>query len=91
MFQACACGRQPSRGVPCCLVVPVFGIGSARWPDGPPQSGVAHGFSLIPVSGVGDAVGGASEAVGDERQPKRVINSGVRVCAARKSARVCVR
>ena len=27
----------------------VFGIGSARWPDGPPQSGVAHGLSLIPV------------------------------------------
>ena len=34
----------------------VFGVGSARWPDGPPQSGVAHGFSLIPVSGVGEVV-----------------------------------
>ena len=31
----------------------VFGVGSARWPDGPHQSGVAHGFSLIAVSGVG--------------------------------------
>ena len=37
---------------------PVFGVGSARWPEGPPQSGVAHGFSLIPVSGVGVVVGG---------------------------------
>ena len=34
----------------------MFGVGSARWPDGPTQSGVAHGFSLIPVSGVGVAV-----------------------------------
>ena len=25
-------------------------VGSARWPDGPPQSGVGHGFSLIPVA-----------------------------------------
>ena len=33
--------------------LPVFGVGSAGWPDGPPKSGVAHGFSLIPVSGVG--------------------------------------
>ena len=33
-----------------------MGVGSARWPDGPPQSGVAHGFSLIPVSGVGVVV-----------------------------------
>ena len=40
-----------------------FGVGSARWPDGPPQSGVAHGFGLIPVSGVGDA----------RRQDKQVI------------------
>ena len=31
----------------------VFGVGSARWPDGPHQSGVAHGFNLNPVSGVG--------------------------------------
>ena len=35
-----------------------FEFGSARWPDGSPQSGVAHGFSLIPVSGVGVAVDG---------------------------------
>ena len=35
---------------------PVFGVGSARWRDGRPQSGVAHGFTLIPVSGVGGAV-----------------------------------
>ena len=44
----------------------VFGVGSAQWPDGPPQSGVAHGFGLIPVSGVGGVVdesktGGISE------------------------------
>ena len=31
-------------------------VGSARWPDGPPQSGIVHGFCLIPVSGVGGAV-----------------------------------
>ena len=36
--------------------LPVFGIGPARWPDGPTQSGVAQGFNLIPVSGVGEAV-----------------------------------
>ena len=35
---------------------PVFGVGAARWPDGPPQSGVAHGFSLIPVNDFGVAV-----------------------------------
>ena len=46
---------------------PVFGIGAARWPDGPPQSGVAQEFNLIPVSGVGEAVGAVSEAVGDEK------------------------
>ena len=34
----------------------VFGVASARWPDGPLQSGVVHGFSLIPVSGVGAVV-----------------------------------
>ena len=45
----------------------MFGIGSARWPDGPLQSGVAQGFNLTPVSGVGEAVGGVSEAVGDEK------------------------
>ena len=43
---------------------PVSGIGSARWPDGPLQSGVPQPFNL---SGVGEAVGGVSEAVGDER------------------------
>ena len=32
----------------------MFGVRSARWPDGPRQSGVAHGSSLIPVSGVVD-------------------------------------
>ena len=37
---------------------PVFGIGWARRPDGPPQSGVAQRFSLIPVSGVGVVVDG---------------------------------
>ena len=42
------------------------------WPDGPSQSRVAHGFRLIPVSGVGEAVGGVSEAVGDEKIRKRV-------------------
>ena len=45
----------------------VFGVGSARWPDGPPQSGVAQGFNLIPVSGVGEAVGGVSETASDEK------------------------
>ena len=38
------------------LNISVFRVESARWPDGPPQSGVAHGFSLIPVSGVGGVV-----------------------------------
>ena len=33
----------------------IFEVRSARWPDGPPQSGVAHGFRLIPVSGVREA------------------------------------
>ena len=77
------------------------------------------GLNLIPASGVGEAVGGVSEAVGDEkiggngvegtfnkdmtkdemtleahkqivRYPwaKRVITSGLRACAARKSARL---
>ena len=35
--------------------------------DGPLQSGVAQGFNLISVSGVGEAVGGGSEADGDEK------------------------
>ena len=30
----------------------MFGVGSAS--DGPPQSGVAHGFNLIPVGSVAD-------------------------------------
>ena len=42
-------------------------LGSARWPDGPHPSGVAQGFNLIPVSAVREAVGGVSEAVGDEK------------------------
>ena len=45
----------------------MFGIGQARCPDGPRLSGVAQGFNLIPVSGVGEAVGGVSEAVGDDK------------------------
>ena len=36
----------------------MFGVGSARWPDGPPHSRVAHRFILIPVSGVGERTGG---------------------------------
>ena len=40
---------------------------SARWPDGPSQSGVGHGFCLIPVSGVGEAGGGIRETEGDEK------------------------
>ena len=42
-------------------------FGSTRSPDGPSQSGVAQGLNLIPVSGVGKAAGGVSEAVGDEK------------------------
>ena len=49
------------------LTLCVFGIGSDRWPDGPPLSGAAQGFDLIPVSGVGEAVGGVIEAAGDEK------------------------
>ena len=45
----------------------MFGIGSAGWPDGPPQSGVAQGLNLIPVNDVGEAVGGVSEAAGEEK------------------------
>ena len=36
----------------------VLGVGSARWPNGPLQSGLAHGFSLMPVSGAGVVVDG---------------------------------
>ena len=41
----------------------VSGVWSARGPDCPSQSGVAHGFSLIPVSvgGEGVQVGGGVE------------------------------
>ena len=35
----------------------MFGIGLARWPGSPPQSGVAQGFNLIPASGVNEVVG----------------------------------
>ena len=45
----------------------MFGIASARWPDGPLPSGVTQGLYLIPISGVGEAVGGVSEAVGGEK------------------------
>ena len=45
----------------------MFRIGPARWPHGPHQNGVAQGFHLVPVSGVGEAVGGVNEAVGDEK------------------------
>ena len=93
----------------------VFGIGSARWSDGPLQSGVAQGFNLIPVSGV-------SEAEGEEKKRgngvegtfnKSMTNAEMtfeahkqivkplsqtcthiwraQACAARKSARLCVR
>ena len=33
----------------------MFGVASARWPDGTLQSVVAHGLRLIPVSGVSEA------------------------------------
>ena len=32
------------------------GVESARWPDGPPQGGVAQGFGLIPVGVAGEGV-----------------------------------
>ena len=35
-----------------------LGIITCVWRDRPPQSGVAHGFSLIPASGVGVVVDG---------------------------------
>ena len=98
----------------------MFGEGSARWPDGAPQSGVELGLNLILVSGVSEPVGGVSEAVGDEKKGgngvERKFNEDNDVmtfeahkqivkplsqtcthtwraqeCAARKSARVCVR
>ena len=59
----------------------MFGIGSARWPDGPVQSGGAHGFILIPVSGVGEAVGGVNEAVGGVNEAvsgERIGGNGVK-------------
>ena len=55
----------------CSIALPstkgLFGIGSARWPDGPPQSGIAQGLNLIPISGVGEAASGVGEAAGDEK------------------------
>ena len=45
----------------------MFGIGPARWPDSPSPSEAAQGFNLIPVSGVGEVVGGVSEVVGEEK------------------------
>ena len=47
----------------------VFGVGSARWPDGPRQCGVAHGLSLIPVTGVvdEDKTGGKTEKLRNTR------------------------
>ena len=52
----------------------MIGVGSARWPDGPPQSGVAHGLSLIPASGVvdEDKTSGKTE---------KLRNTGVTWCA----------
>ena len=46
-----------------------LGLITCVWdrPDGPLPSGVAQGFNLIPVSGVREAAGGVSEAVGDEK------------------------
>ena len=49
----------------------VFGVGSARWPDGPPQSEVAHVFSLIPVSGVG----GVCRRRQDRRRSRELKNT----------------
>ena len=54
----------------CYTLTFVFGVGSARWPDGPPQSGVAHGFCLIPVSGVGVVC--IVRSVADNEQKVRV-------------------
>ena len=34
----------------------MFGVGSARWREGPIERGVAHEFSLMQVSGVGVVV-----------------------------------
>ena len=56
----------------------VFLVGSARWPDCPPQSG-AHGLSLIPVSGDGVVVDGEKTCVHgschclDAKLPERKI------------------
>ena len=44
-------------------------LGSDR-PDGQtvhPQSGATRGLNLVPVSGVGEAAGGVSEAVRDDK------------------------
>ena len=45
----------------------VFGIGSARWPEGPLPSGVTQRFYLIPVSGVREAVNGNTDEEGCEK------------------------
>ena len=61
--------RRTSAGALC-----VSGIGPARWPDGPLKSEVAQGCNMIPVSsGDGEAAGGVSEAVDDEK----IAGSGV--------------
>ena len=57
----------------------MFGVVSARWPDCPSNSGVAHGFGLIPVSvaGEGVQVGGGveqrEEKLGTRRRERRMI------------------
>ena len=59
----------------------MFGIGPARWPDGPSLSEAAQEFHLIPASGVGEVVGGVSDAVGDETTGgsgvERTFNKGM--------------
>ena len=45
----------------------VFGIGPARWPGSPSPSEAAQWFNVIPVSGVGEVVGGVSQVVGKEK------------------------
>ena len=57
--------------------LPVFGVGSARWPDGPPQSDVAHGFSLIPVSGVGVAVDEVKTGVNSGTSRSDMVADGI--------------
>ena len=66
----------------------VFGIGPARRPGSPSPSEVAQEVGLIPVDSVGEE---ARKQIVKPLSHKRVITSGVRACAARKCARVCVR